>query len=112
MFSRFHFELFTNVSPVGNRPGGVPWTRGNIPMSGNQLDLSSEVPSKAASAPAARSADQRKFLGVHFECCDIYTRVYINRDTTAYVGFCPKCARKIRFAVGQGGTSARFFRAS
>lgn len=77
-------------------------------MSNQQLDLTSDVP--GSDTPA--SADRRQFLGVHFECCDIYTRVYVNRDTTAYVGYCPKCARRVRFPISPGGTTARFFRAS
>jgi hypothetical protein len=53
----------------------------------------------------------RPWLGIQFDCCNIYTRVYRNREGTAYVGFCPRCASKIRLAVGSGGTSARFFTA-
>ena len=77
-------------------------------MSDRELDLTSELP------PGRRppGEDGRPFLGVHFQCCDIYTRVYLNRDATAYLGHCPKCARRIRFQVGPGGTDARFFRAS
>jgi hypothetical protein len=53
----------------------------------------------------------RKFVGVHFVCCDAYTRVYINRDETAYEGNCPKCAKKVRLQIGPGGTDSRFFSA-
>ena len=51
------------------------------------------------------------FVGVQFACCDVYTRVYINRDETAYEGRCPKCGKKVRLAIGPGGTDSRFFTA-
>ncbi len=53
----------------------------------------------------------RRFVGIHFVCCDVYTRVYVNRDATAYEGNCPRCARRVRLRIGQGGTDARFFAA-
>jgi hypothetical protein len=52
---------------------------------------------------------RQPFLSIHFACCGVYCRVYRNREGTAYVGHCPKCARPIRFTVGQGGTDQRFF---
>ncbi len=53
----------------------------------------------------------RPWLGVHFDCCGLYTRVYRNLEGTAYVGRCPRCQRPVRFRVGSGGTRARFFEA-
>jgi hypothetical protein len=50
-------------------------------------------------------------VGVHFVCCDVYTRVYVNRHQTAYEGNCPKCGKKVRLQIGPGGTDARFFTA-
>ena len=50
-------------------------------------------------------------MGVQFKCCDVYSRVYINRDETAYEGNCPKCAKRVRLAIGPGGTDSRFFTA-
>ncbi len=57
------------------------------------------------------AATGRKWIGVHFECCDTYHRIYRNRDGTAYHGYCPRCAKPVRVRVGPGGTSARMFRA-
>ncbi len=74
---------------------------------GRHLDLSSDPKPSAehgASGP-------RKFLGVHFTCCDVYDRVYLNREGTAYRGRCPRCVRPIEFQVGEDGTSSRFFTA-
>lgn len=75
---------------------------------GRHLDLSSGgEPGRGSS----KSEGAGRFLGVHFECCDVYSRVYPNREETAYVGHCPRCARRVQFLIGEGGTSERFFRA-
>lgn len=58
-----------------------------------------------------KKREPRKFIGVLFECCNVYTRVYINRQGTAYVGWCPKCARKAEVKIDPKGTSSRIFRA-
>jgi hypothetical protein len=51
------------------------------------------------------------FLGIMFNCCGVYGRIYKNKEGTAYVGRCPKCMRRITIKVGEGGTSQRFFNA-
>jgi hypothetical protein len=73
---------------------------------GHHLDLSSDAPT-----PNSGGQRAKPFLGVHFTCCDVYSRVYPNRDGTAYVGHCPKCAKRVQFKVGPGGTDTRFFTA-
>jgi hypothetical protein len=77
-------------------------------MTGQYLDIASPAPFGTA---ADRRQESSHFLGVHFACCDAYSRVYVNRAKTAYVGHCPRCARRIEFAIGPGGTTARFFTA-
>ena len=54
--------------------------------------------------------EPRKFLGIMFDCCGVYGRIYQNKDGTAYVGRCPKCMRPVRVPIGKGGTGQRFFR--
>ncbi len=65
--------------------------------------------------PAEREVPQalvgRPFIGVHYRCCGVYSRVYINRRGTAYEGRCPKCARSIRIKIDPRGTDCRFFEA-
>ena len=57
----------------------------------------------------AAPTSQRPYLSVHFACCGVYQRVYRDADGKAYHGRCPKCGTPVRFAVGEGGTSARSF---
>ncbi len=77
---------------------------------GRHLDLSCGADRQGARSKRSRS-DGGRFLGVHFECCDVYSRVYPNRDQTAYLGHCPRCARQVKFLIGANGTSSRFFSA-
>jgi len=60
----------------------------------------------------AETASPRKWIGVHFECCGVYTRLYRNQQGTAYEGYCPHCTRPVRVAIGPQGTAHRMFRAS
>lgn len=59
---------------------------------------------------AEENNQKRKFLGIMFDCCGVYGRIYPNKENTAYVGRCPHCLRPIRISIGEGGTGQRFFR--
>ena len=75
-------------------------------MAGENLDLASDP-----AQPGRDKPSHRRFVGIHFVCCDMYARVYVNRHETAYEGNCPKCAKRVRLSIGPGGTDARFFTA-
>jgi hypothetical protein len=73
-----------------------------------KLDLSTRFDG-AASPPPMKG---RPFLSVLFDCCNVYQRIYRAADGKTYRGRCPRCGNTVKFDVGQGGTSSRFFRAS
>lgn len=85
-------------------------------MSGERLDLSSDLPSAVQhdkrplhQSAAVTASTSRRFVGVQFACCDVYARVYLNREETAYHGNCPRCAKVVHLKIGPGGTDSRFF---
>lgn len=55
--------------------------------------------------------NKANFLGIMFECCNVYGRIYKNKEGTHYQGKCPRCLREIKIRIGEGGSSQRFFRA-
>ena len=72
-----------------------------------KLEISSgATPSQPSGTPSTSS---RPFLSVQFACCSVYQRIYRDPDGTHYRGRCPKCGKAVTFAVGDGGTSSRFF---
>jgi len=62
-----------------------------------------------AMAGGEGSAQPRPWLGIRFDCCGTYTRVYRNAAGSAYEGRCPRCMRSVRLRVGPDGTASRFF---
>jgi len=56
---------------------------------------------------------QKKFIGVWFECCHTYGRLYKNKEGTLYRGRCPKCLRPVNVPINaesEKATNRRFFR--
>jgi hypothetical protein len=95
------------------------------PVAHSKLDLVSDPGALTPGLPTneRRSRDSRRdygqsdksarpFVGVQFECCSIYARIYRNAAATAYVGNCPRCAKKIELKIGPGGSDSRFFTVS
>ncbi|MDR1611681.1 MAG: hypothetical protein LBT97_02730 [Planctomycetota bacterium] len=60
-----------------------------------------------------KALKKRDYIGIHFKCCNLYGRIYKNAAGNAYVGWCPRCARKVEVKVGKGGegTDQRIFQA-
>ena len=75
-------------------------------MAGEHLDLNS-----TDDQPQSPKGVGRRFIGIHFVCCDVYIRIYVNKNDTAYEGRCPRCSRPVRIRIGPGGTTSRFFKA-
>lgn len=53
--------------------------------------------------------NKAQFLGIYFECCSTYGRIYKDRSEKTYQGMCPRCGKKIVVPIGEEGTSSRFF---
>ena len=60
---------------------------------------------------ALNMAEKRKFLGVHYQCCNVYARAYMNKEKTAYTGACPRCGKRVEMKIGRDGIDSRFFSA-
>ncbi|MBT4879368.1 MAG: hypothetical protein HON43_00130 [Alphaproteobacteria bacterium] len=51
-----------------------------------------------------------EFLGIMFQCCNIYRRIYVNKGGNGYEGRCPKCFTVVKALIGPGGSDNRIFR--
>lgn len=51
----------------------------------------------------------RPFVGIYFTCCRVYARIFLNKQGTAFVGWCPRCAAKVEMKVSPTGSPDKFF---
>lgn len=61
---------------------------------------------------AVQAGAARPWIQVWFECAGAYQKVFRSKDASRYVALCPKCGKQMKFGVGPGGSSERFFRVS
>ena len=52
----------------------------------------------------------REFVEVLFECCNIYRRIYINKEDNRYEGRCPKCFNTVKVIICLEDTSSQLFK--
>ncbi len=107
-------DFVVSTSSEGEPRGHTSQGRGANSGVSSFSDPASAVGSGGSAAgPAAGSAASRRpWIGIHFECCDVYQRVYRKPEDDHYLGFCPKCGRRIRLRVAADGVDAKFFRAT
>ena len=74
--------------------------------------MSDNVSGGDLASGADPGADARPYIGILFECCGVYQRVYRRPGQAFYAGHCPKCLRPVRLRVAADGTTARLFRAN
>ena len=81
-------------------------------MPGESFDAASEPNTRLSDKmEGASGRGQRRFLGVRFDCCRTYSRIYINQSQTAFVWHCPRCGEQIHIIISPDGTDAKFFSA-
>ncbi|MFH1068091.1 MAG: hypothetical protein V1794_00595 [Candidatus Glassbacteria bacterium] len=51
----------------------------------------------------------RPYIGITWECCKVYSRIYLNRKGSAYVGWCPRCGKRAQLDLSPTGSKSRFF---
>ncbi len=54
----------------------------------------------------------RFWVSVHFDCCNVYQRVYFPKGSRSATGRCPRCLRTVSFELSEDGERGRFFRAN
>jgi len=59
----------------------------------------------------SHSRTLRPALNVHFTCCNVYGRIFLNARGDAYAGHCPRCAKPVEIKARPGGASAKIWRA-
>jgi len=55
---------------------------------------------------------KREFIGVIFQCCRVYSRIYLDKKKKMFAGHCPRCGAKLNILISDSGSESRFFVAS
>lgn len=69
------------------------------------------LPAQQPQPSKSQSQDAKPWLAIKWQCCSAYSRIYRNKDGTAYEGRCPKCLRPVSVKIGPSGSHTRFFEA-
>ncbi|MDF2576920.1 MAG: hypothetical protein K0S74_404 [Chlamydiales bacterium] len=56
-------------------------------------------------------SSRTKYISIYWKCCHIFSRIYQNKNGTAYQGCCPRCLKSVEAPIGPQGTSQRMFMA-
>ena len=74
---------------------------------GKHLDITDlDAEGKTPRTDTATST-HRVWVGVYYECCAAYARVYRRPDDLRYHGRCPECGAAVSIRVGPNGIAAR-----
>lgn len=73
------------------------------------LEVDGTIRDAAQPQDTNRTAVGRPWIGIHFECCGVYTRVYRQPADARYEGRCPKCGVRVNLRVGPDGIASRTF---
>jgi len=84
---------------------GEPDARGRMLDVFDSGDAAEEAPSHAGADDRGRG---RVWIGVYYECCETYARVYRRPADVEYRGRCPSCGSAITIRVGPNGVNSRF----
>ena len=55
-------------------------------------------------------SEPRPFVGIHFKRYNVYSRSYLNKQRNAFVGWCPKCAKKVTLNIPPDGDVSQFLK--
>lgn len=83
----------------------------DISSNGRDIDVTSGRHGSGFTATGEGSSPQRPWIGIRFECCGVYSRIYRDVAVQAYEGRCPRCGLSISVAVASDGLDARILRA-
>ena len=79
----------------------------SIPI-GRHLDITDRDGASTTDRKSHATVDSdRVWLGIYYECCLAYSRVYRRRNELSYRGRCPKCGARVSIRVGPQGIAAK-----